>query len=391
MDDGWSVGRLRIMNEVVDHLDENGLENARELESLATECGEMRGFRRDVRFVSKQIKRRCDDLVTLLRGEDGPLKLLDTSFRFRRELGDLTGERVQDPELGTCWIGRKRASGSGGDVYELDARGHGRYAIKVLASQSRMLKVREAEIAIEASRCPYLLTCYGAVRLESGHLALRMELVERSEGIVEYVRRARMSVTETVTLFAKVCEGVESLHEMGVVHADLKPSNILVGDDGDPLVTDFGSCIRKGQSDADPVMGTPGYMLPDAAAFRREKPEQIDVYALGTILAELLDACAVQDVSESFTRLRAYRVVRRARSRREHRRYKSVQALRTSLPTSSASYGLRVLATAVSFALPAVIALGAISHDGARKHATGMSEPSVLALAEEVEAMLPIQ
>ncbi len=109
----------------------------------------------------------------------------------------------------------------------------------------------------------------------------------------------KLSVDDTLRLFAKVCDAVDYAHQRGVIHRDLKPSNILVDERGDTHVLDFG-LAKVGGAEADDeqsmlvsvtgqIMGTLAYMSPEQAAGR---PDQVDmrsdVYAMGVIAFELL-------------------------------------------------------------------------------------------------------
>lgn len=99
--------------------------------------------------------------------------------------------------------------------------------------------------------------------------------------------------TERVALLAQVARAVHHAHQRGVLHRDLKPGNILLDEQGEPFVTDFGLAKRlDGQSDlthTGATMGTPAYMAPEQAAGRvKEFSTALDVYALGAILFHLL-------------------------------------------------------------------------------------------------------
>ena len=79
----------------------------------------------------------------------------------------------------------------------------------------------------------------------------------------------------------------------GVIHRDLKPANILLDQDGNPRVTDFG-LAKKVQSDSGltgsgQIMGTPSYMSPEQAEGKRGEVGPVaDVYALGATLYALV-------------------------------------------------------------------------------------------------------
>ena len=103
-----------------------------------------------------------------------------------------------------------------------------------------------------------------------------------------------LPIEQTLNMFLKVCEAVQFAHEHGVLHRDLKPGNILLREDGEPLVADFGlaklSTSESGQSlsISGHVVGTLENMSPEQAESSKEVDERADVYALGTILFQML-------------------------------------------------------------------------------------------------------
>jgi eukaryotic-like serine/threonine-protein kinase len=98
---------------------------------------------------------------------------------------------------------------------------------------------------------------------------------------------------EAARLISRAARAVQAAHDAGVVHRDLKPSNILVGEDGQPKVSDFGLAKRTDRDDgltttSGPV-GTPAYMAPEQTSRHFGAPgPRADVYGLGATLYHLI-------------------------------------------------------------------------------------------------------
>ncbi len=94
---------------------------------------------------------------------------------------------------------------------------------------------------------------------------------------------------EAAELIRRVSEAIEYAHQHGVVHRDLKPANILMDQNGNPRVTDFGLAKKvqgdSGLTGSGQIMGTPSYMPPEQAGGKRgEVGPAADVYSLGATL-----------------------------------------------------------------------------------------------------------
>ena len=124
---------------------------------------------------------------------------------------------------------------------------------------------------------------------DNGLAYIALELVE-GRSLLEHAREERLDLRQRLGLFLQICRAVESAHRALIVHRDLKPSNVLVADDGQVKLLDFG--IAK-LLDADQDLQThlpaftPAYAAPEQ---RSGAPvtTATDVYALGILLGELV-------------------------------------------------------------------------------------------------------
>lgn len=126
----------------------------------------------------------------------------------------------------------------------------------------------------------------------AGQHYLCLKLI-RGGTLAAAMAKQRFSPLEAARFMAAVAGAVHYAHQRGVLHRDLKPGNILVDEQGQPQITDFG-LARLMERDTDltqtgAVIGTPSYMSPEqAAGGTRVLTTASDIYSLGAILYELL-------------------------------------------------------------------------------------------------------
>jgi serine/threonine protein kinase len=199
--------------------------------------------------------------------------------------GRLVGEYRLEELLG---------EGAAGVVFRAGAPDGATVAVKVLRPERASDDILRARFRREARL---------AREIESRHVAPILELGERDD--VAYVvlpfyaggslatrlrTDGRLTLDETVELAAQLGRGLDALHVRGILHRDVKPSNVLLDRDGTAALSDFG-LARTAEStrltEEGQVVGTPHYLAPELID-GGDATRASDVYALGCVLYECL-------------------------------------------------------------------------------------------------------
>lgn len=123
------------------------------------------------------------------------------------------------------------------------------------------------------------------------HFAFLAMRLLRGGTLSEVLDSGPLSLERTVELFTQIARGLSYAHQRGIIHRDLKPGNILLDDEGNACLTDFGLAKLMGD-DADltksgHIVGTPVYMAPEQLRGER-LDHRSDLYSLGVILYQML-------------------------------------------------------------------------------------------------------
>lgn len=262
-----------------------------------------------------------------------------------------------------------------GDYVILDTLGHGSMATVYLARDSTghevALKVfqegpgvsptmlerfkREAEASKKLRRHPNIMKVYATGQDGIYHYIV-MEPIRNSRTLETLMESGNLTVDEILSIGVKIARALHYAHTRNIVHRDVKPSNVMIDEFGEPLLTDFGvaelvdwpSCTISGA-----LTGTPLYMSPEQARSEQAGPRS-DIYSLGVVLYEALTgmlpyspqhSAPVKQVLEAVKneqpkRLRHYRkdispdveaVIMKALEKQEGRRYQDAESFAADL------------------------------------------------------------
>jgi eukaryotic-like serine/threonine-protein kinase len=124
---------------------------------------------------------------------------------------------------------------------------------------------------------------------QDGRQFIVFEYIE-GPNLKDLTRDGPLEPREAIELTLQVARALSFAHQRGLVHRDVKPQNVLLNDDGQAKVTDFGiarSLDVHGVTQTGTVLGTSDYIAPEQARGQRVDPKT-DIYSLGTVLYELL-------------------------------------------------------------------------------------------------------
>jgi WD40 repeat protein len=200
-------------------------------------------------------------------------------------------------KLGRFEVLDRLGSGTFGTVYKArDPQLDRLVAVKVprggsLAGPQELDRFLREARSVARLRHPSIVAVH-EVGQEDGVPYLVSDLVQ-GVTLADWLSARRPGFREAAEMVAAVAGALQYAHEQGVVHRDVKPSNIMIGEDGTPCVMDFGLAKRaagettmtvEGQ-----VLGTPAYMSPEQAGGEsRSVDGRSDVYSLGVVLYQML-------------------------------------------------------------------------------------------------------
>ena len=256
---------------------------------LREQCGDDQELRREV----EQLLGHCDEIEGFL---DVPvLKSVD----------DPVSSEVIGTQIGPYKLLQQIGEGGFGFVYMAEQLTPVRrkVALKLVKpgmdSKQVIARFESERQALAMMDHPNIAKAHDAGVADNGRPYFVMELI-RGKPITLYCDENRLTTRERLELFVPVCRGLQHAHQRGIIHRDVKPSNVLVSlYDGNPVpkVIDFGvaKAIREPLTEKTmftqfgQVIGTPDYMSPEQATLNQlDVDTRSDIYGLGAVLYELL-------------------------------------------------------------------------------------------------------
>lgn len=198
-------------------------------------------------------------------------------------------------ELGKYKILEKVADGSVGIVYKAMHTGLNRLvALKILKSEQIndvMLTRFQIEASTIASLKHFNIVEVYDIGEEHGIHYIAMEyLVGKTLGY--FIEKKLLTMRQSVKITADIAAGLYHAHQRGIIHRDIKPENIIINENGDAKITDFGLAKQIKQdvrlTHQNVIMGTPLYMSPEQALGNEQLGPATDIYSLGVVLYEML-------------------------------------------------------------------------------------------------------
>ncbi|MBB5895062.1 protein kinase [Kutzneria kofuensis] len=193
-------------------------------------------------------------------------------------------------------LGRRIGSGAMGVVWQA----HDELLYRTVAVKQLLLQPGQTEADAEEARRRAMREGRIAARLQHPNAVAVFDVVDEGDGmpwlVMEYVPSRSLSAVleeqgtlppqEAARIGMHVASALAAAHAAGIVHRDVKPGNVLLGDDGTVKITDFGISRAQGDSTVTAtgmLAGTPAYLAPEIAKGHDPTPSS-DVFSLGATL-----------------------------------------------------------------------------------------------------------
>ena len=208
----------------------------------------------------------------------------ESEFSQSRSLPCDFGDYVLESEIGR---------GGMGVVYEATRKSDQQpVAIKMILNGEFASEFQRKRFLVEGEAVAQLHHPNIVPMLEVGEVGqtpfICMELLQ-GKTLSELIETESLSEHSACELASKICQAVHYAHQQGILHRDIKPTNIIVDENGEPYLLDFGlakqSTLSNDLTSSGAIIGTPAYMSPEQASGQQNRISvETDVYGLGAVM-----------------------------------------------------------------------------------------------------------
>ncbi|MHC4662426.1 MAG: serine/threonine protein kinase [Planctomycetota bacterium] len=216
-----------------------------------------------------------------------------------------TTDYQPDDFIGEYILREKLGSGGFGEVWKAQKQGGENFiALKILKENANISALEKERDSLHSLEHPNI------VKIVTDNLAheppyIIMEYVEGESLDRKLKGGEKLKVRDALKIYRKIIAGIEFAHSKGIIHRDLKPGNVLISNNGEVKVCDFGhgrsiekdslsvSLVTKGEG----IVGTFEYMAPEQLS-GEAADKGSDVYSLGRLLFRMLAGCVPEGIDE---------------------------------------------------------------------------------------------
>lgn len=193
----------------------------------------------------------------------------------------------------------------------------------VLRSFDEKVNAYDLLLSVDCKNLPLI---YDSIILDDGQIVLE----EYIEGMTveEIMQSGRYSYKGAASVLSAICNALNIIHRYDIVHRDIKPQNILIGNDGRVVLVDLNASRSiSGASKDTVIMGTVGYASPEQLGVT-QSDKRTDIYALGVLLNVMLTG---EHPSVRISKGKAEKIIRKCTNINPDDRYQSVAELIAAL------------------------------------------------------------
>lgn len=175
-----------------------------------------------------------------------------------------------------------------------------------------------------------ILECF-----DDGENCVAIEEYINGRRLDDYCKEQSVTLYDCIRLSMDICNGLEAIHEKGIIHRDIQPKNIIVSNEGTLKLIDFDiSRIENEESDKDTeLLGTVGYAAPEQYGFSQTS-NRSDIYSVGVVLRDICKSYEETSTGDSAKLQQIKPIINKCMEMDPKNRYKNVTELRKALETA---------------------------------------------------------